>query len=275
MNKKQFAILLACSIIASIVFVNCSDRATSNDNLQTTLKIATGAVPAGLETFTLTVTAEDFSEQITTSLSYDGQYLTGEITVPAGTSRTFTLEAFDGNGTLIYRGSTTMDLVRGEPIMIDVNLSVTHPTIRMTPRYQEVFMDSSFTINVEAYQMLDLAGLEFEFDFTNASGTIITPRITAGSSIDSTIGFSWGTTESYTSVWISFIDTSATGSFSDDSGFAHLATLEFDTHSDTNLDFDTVQFEFPRVGAIDAAGDSIDNIFSDQATIILEKAPAR
>lgn len=279
MNKKILLILAAVAVVLSTLMVNCSERIVSHDNhkVYASFKVDDGKAVATLQEFLLTVTAEDFAEPLTATLQLIGDSLVGEITVPAGPRRTFRIDALDTLGNTIYSGSTTMDLVHGEPIEIDIDIQPVVPALVLSPRYMDVIMSDTFHLDVSVHNTPGLASLEFDLDFNSASGTILSPVIGSASTLDPAVGVSWGTGESYSTIWVSLADTTGTlGSIVDSNGDADLATLTFDTHSDTNMDLDSAFITITRVFAYDTLENTFDNMFGDRAQIILHRlSPAK
>ncbi len=274
MNKKTFLILAVLATVLSVILVNCSEKIVRNDDHQITVgfKIGDDAAIAELAQFILTVSAEDLTEPLTTTLQLVGDSLVGEITVPAGPQRTFRIDALDTLGNVIYTGSTTMDLVHGEPIAIDINIQPTVPVLVLTPRYEDVIMSNSFTLDVSVRNAPGLASLEFDLDFNSASGTILFPTVVPDTTLDSAVGVSWASGDTYSTIWVSVADTTGRlGVIVDANGDADLATLEFSTHSDTNMDLDSAYITIQQIFAYDTLENTYDNMFGDRAQIILHR----
>jgi len=274
MNKKAFILIVALSIVLSLIIVNCSERIVHGDNhiIRAGFKIGSGEAISNLAQFLLTVTAEDFTEPLTTTLQLEGDSLIGEITVPAGPRRTFTIEALDTLGNTVYSGSTTVDLAGGEPIELDISIAPVVPVLVFTPRYIEVEMGMSFALDVSVHNAEGLAFLEFDLDFNSVSGTINSPTISPAATLDSSVGLSYGTGETYSTIWVSFTSGSP-GLIVDSTGSAELARLSFETHSDTNIELDSAYITIPRVDAMDTLENTIPGIFTDRALIVLEQIP--
>jgi len=274
MNKNVLLILAAVAVVLSTLMVNCSERIVSHDNhkVYASFKVGAGEAVATLQEFLLTVTAEDFTEPLTATLQLIGDSLVGEITVPAGLRRTFRIDAFDTLGNTIYSGSTTMDLVHGEPIEIDIDIQPVVPVLVLSPRYMDVTMSDTFHLDVSVHNAPGLAYVEFDLDFNSASGTILSPVIAPDTSLDSTIGVSHGTGDTYSTIWVS-VTSGTQGMIVDSNGDADLATLTFDTHSDTNMDLDSAYISITPVYAYDTLENTFDNMFGDRAQIILHRLP--
>ncbi len=271
---KKLAVAFILAVLAAIIGINCSDRIVHNDSgmVTTQFKFNVSDAVAQLAMFRVTVSAEDFTDPIVNLLTLEGNELVGELEIPAGPARTFTIEAYDSEVNLIYQGSTTRDLVRGEPVEIAIALEPVVPIIYLTPRALDVEMGSDFVLDVKAENIEALSTLQFELDFTSESGTINQPTVEKGSTLGDSVGVSWGTGESYTTIWISLTDfRQGTGMIVDDTGYADLATLTFSTHSDTNLDLDTAYIKLSIVEAGDTLQNAITDIYPDEARVILTR----
>jgi hypothetical protein len=77
------------------------------------------AIPEGVVSFTLTVTADDMD---TIEKEFDSTPI--ELSVPAGEQRTFTLTTYDANGIKLYSGSKTVDLTGGEDMTLRIVLDL-------------------------------------------------------------------------------------------------------------------------------------------------------
>ena len=80
------------------------------------------------------VSADDFT-QITEELSVSGDVVIGLIPgIPAGSDRSFTINAYDVSGNLIYTGSVTIDVIAGQQVTARVTLrSVGSSGVAPTP----------------------------------------------------------------------------------------------------------------------------------------------
>jgi hypothetical protein len=75
------------------------------------------AVPAGITSFKLTVTAAGM-----TTVEKDFTDASVSLEVEAGASRTFTLQALDVSGNVLYSGSATKILVAGQAVSVVITM---------------------------------------------------------------------------------------------------------------------------------------------------------
>lgn len=142
-------------------------RGTDMISVQTAINLsATGVSASSLSRMVLEVCGEDM-DTLRTDLTVSGGYASGVIKVPAGESRTFTALGYQQDD-LVLRGSTTVDLKKGEAIKVKIDLTYLRSTVILSPPRVTVAADSSFTLYLAARQVQKLAafGARITFDPT-------------------------------------------------------------------------------------------------------------
>ena len=95
----------------------------------------TSAGVDAIQTFILTIAAEDIDPTIRTELPLvDGKF-EASVMVPAGRNRVFTLLALDEGGAVLYRGVTVMDVFpssSGVTPTITITMTPEVPMVRIT-----------------------------------------------------------------------------------------------------------------------------------------------
>jgi hypothetical protein len=114
-------------LLPALVFVvaGCSKDSSSPELLCTPQLVlhAPAGVLQDVATVTVRVTGPDM-DTVTKNLSINGNQATGSVRVPAGESRTFTVEAKDSSNEVLATGSTTRDLEAGTSPTVTISLSI-------------------------------------------------------------------------------------------------------------------------------------------------------
>ncbi len=152
-------------LIITIIICGCTDRISYNDNRNVQIKVssALGAVSESyvLTTFLLTVTAPEFARPITAELTMVGQYIVGEVLVPAGRARTFVITVYDEFGNLVFQGETTADVTVDGNVEIIIKLYPQVPMIRLAPTATTAPQTFQYIIDVKAYNINNMSAVEF------------------------------------------------------------------------------------------------------------------
>lgn len=172
--KLWIASLVGLSLIVSLP--GCSNRGVASGNDSTSvnmsLKIASPGMVDAINQFRVIVTADDIDPAIEVRLELDGRYLHGEVMVPPGEGRTFTVEASDVDGAVLYRGDTTLNVSSAEIVELTIDLFPVISLVRISPRYLEVPANSDFFVDVRAFNVSELYGISFRLHW---QGSVIYP----------------------------------------------------------------------------------------------------
>ena len=119
--------------VALLAGAACSDRVTPPTEgvrapvtIAATLTPAQQAIVAGMS---VEVSGPGITTPIIVTLAVNGATVNGTVQVPVGTSRTFTVRAFDAQGTETYNGSTTATVVAGTNPSLTVRLTAVEGSV--------------------------------------------------------------------------------------------------------------------------------------------------
>ncbi|MEW5923575.1 MAG: LamG-like jellyroll fold domain-containing protein [Candidatus Zixiibacteriota bacterium] len=229
--KKQIKLSATIGLVlllsAILLIGSCSENVTdSNSGRKLQIKIDAAQMGLGvteqLDFFVLTVTAEDLDAPITGILLLVDGYLIGEVTVPPGKARHFVVEAYEGER-VIYRGETTVDIAATAGAYIEINLYPQVPLVKLSPRYLEVPQGSMFGLELRVYNILELNNITVSIIYNNdllvVQGAELNPAL-ADSAALQYLG-------DYAGFGFSIYRTNTITPLVDDSGYAYLATVYF------------------------------------------------
>jgi len=138
-RSVRLAALALCA--AAILLAGCSEKPVDGSggeaDVTFSLSLTSTSMQALIEQFRVTVTGDDFGE-IIAPLTISGNFVQGQVRVPTGPHRTFTVDALDGTGRLIYTGSVVADVIAGKPLEVSVPMEPAVPMVRLSPRVQTV-----------------------------------------------------------------------------------------------------------------------------------------
>lgn len=154
-------------VLAILILSGCSQKGVNDDaapSIALHMKVTEPALIEQVSQFWLIVTGPGM-DSIQTELTLSGGHLEGEVDVPAGRKRKFEVQARDQSNRLIYRGSTTVDVVPGETIDLTINLYPVVPLVKLSPRFQEVDPGSPCSVDVKVFRIRDLYGISFRIHY--------------------------------------------------------------------------------------------------------------
>ncbi|PKK84980.1 MAG: hypothetical protein CVT49_00115 [candidate division Zixibacteria bacterium HGW-Zixibacteria-1] len=232
-NKLSIISGLILLISAMLLVGSCSERpteGTSGHSLQ--IKINAAQMGLGeaeqLDLFILTVTAPDIETPIIGVLFLVDGFLVGEVIVPPGKNRHFVIEAYDA-GRLIYRGETTTDIAAITGVIIEINLYPQVPMVKLSPRRMVIPQGSSFGLDLKVYNIMELNTITVSIIYNNdllvVQGAELNPSLAdslALQYIGDVAGFGFQ---------IFPRNEVRVGLLVDDSGYATLATVNFQTYA--------------------------------------------
>jgi hypothetical protein len=119
-------------LLGSTILISCGDsvKPTEQEPDGTSIAVPLSKTAADeIASAEVVVTGPDIS-QTRQELSVSGREISGTIPrLEPGPSRTFTMNAYDATGVLIYSGSTTVDIAEGEGAQVSITLRRVEPTI--------------------------------------------------------------------------------------------------------------------------------------------------
>ncbi len=92
-------------------------------------KVLQAAVPTGITSITLEVTATDMQDIVMEVGATEGQTVTIDLEVPSGPLREFKARAFNNDNTVIYEGKTTADLDAGVATTVQIDMIPLNPLV--------------------------------------------------------------------------------------------------------------------------------------------------
>lgn len=277
MNKKHLpGILVAFSLFAFAFagFLACSQKAVEfyNGELTVSLQISAPGDVEVTDLFELIVAAPDM-DTVQANLEFDGRYLTGEVTVPAGRDREFTLLGIDSKlEVIMYRGRAIANVIPGEEVVVDIRLVPVVPMLRMAPRWQAAQPLEYFSVTVEAHNIPDLYGAAFRVAWPKYDATPVLDSARLGPRLDSTRVIVFGDI-----IYGDYIDEYAIGMtaidtayrLTDAEGYNELVELFFTSpyyNPDTTVEVPFVMSITGLVGP-DSVEISLEQVYTDRATV--------
>jgi uncharacterized protein YjdB len=101
------------SFAAFLFVTTCGKSAVDPGRGETTLTIRADVTGTSIATVVVDVTASDIPTALVFNIPVVGHVVSGTITVPAGSDRTFTLRAYDAGGVETHSGAVTLDIQPG------------------------------------------------------------------------------------------------------------------------------------------------------------------
>jgi len=218
---------LGCLLVVSLailVIAGCSQKVVNEDpapSIALSMKVTEPALIELVSQFRLIVTGPDM-DRIDTSLALQDGYLVGRIEVPAGDDRHFTALALDETDRIIYRGDTVINVRAGTTIELTMYLYPQVPLIKLSPRYQQVNINSPFFVDVKVYEIDSLYGITFRVYY---EGLLVNPDSAKPADTRWYLSDSINTDSNFYEIYVSAGD--QVNPIVDDSGNATLARVYF------------------------------------------------
>ncbi len=264
-------------LAAAFILNGCAEKITGEGQLVKIRAITEFDAPgkiSDISEFRVRIYLPNDEEPLEFPLELVGSYLMGEITIPAGPERTFIVEAMDSDFIVMYSGEVTVDVFAGEDIILDIDLLPVVPMLKFTPRYFDILMGEEITVDVSIFNTPHLASLEFNVYYGSQSGTIYLDSIMRGLDLNPLAEVSWADSGTYATVWVSEIIGDVPGLIVDEEGYAHLATIYFNSHWDTDFELDTAYLSLYPTRLTDTSQAlSVEDLYTDQAMVILTHPP--
>jgi hypothetical protein len=167
---------LPATVFLFFILAGCAEKIINTEadtqKVQLSLKLSSAEEAFSFGLIHLTVTGPGIEEPIQDTLLEEGQFLVGEVNIPAGRDRVFTVEiteAYEGNyeGPVILRGETIADVVPNVKTALSISLYPVVPFMKLAPRYIRVLNESVFYLDLKVYNMDSLG--EFGFSIYDDS----------------------------------------------------------------------------------------------------------
>ncbi len=255
-NKKIFGIVAIFCLIGLVMIIlpGCSKKIV-NENSNNNVIISMSTKASGIEmselaeVFVLTIDAEDFPIPIAIPLTLEGSFLVGQMIVPVGENRIFTINAYELPifdvglfGALIYQGTDTADVIFNSTVTVNIDMFPVVPLLKVVPRTKSerissLPMGDPFTVDVYAYNVPEVNYISFDLSYLTNNPILNFLHISLGADLpaDSRVSYEGG--NSSVTIWLD--RPNLAGPLVDELGNAHILTFNFDSHSDTMDDFDT------------------------------------
>jgi len=259
-----FPILLLGVAILIILPAGCSDRITGESkNVQININASVEGLSetSSAVFFELTVTGVSILEPIVQELIQVENHLIGTVTVPAGPDRKFVIIALDQLGDTIYVGETITDIAPNTVIDLKINMYPQIPMIKLSPLVIQKPMGAIIALKVKVYNLLDLNEIEVQIQnmsrmtesilyIRSDSDVVINPRLELFSDLQ-VVYYD----DPHLNFRVNHINPDQR--FVDDSGYAELATVYYQTWNQNPILIDTFLFTPSINYMVDIAGDTV------------------
>jgi hypothetical protein len=273
--KNIFGFLKTCCLIGFLIIglAGCSEKITNNSadgnvKIRMSARISNIEMSQLINSFVLTVDAEDFTAPVIVPLQLEGSFLVGEVTIPAGAYRHFLVQALDALEAVIYQGEAYADVVYNETVDVDINLFPIVPLMKIVPRFGSIAMGTSFTADVYIYNVPNVRYISFDFAFATNDNLVYPDSIMEGVDLEPN-SLSYESGGNTASIWI--YQPNSVDPLVDAEGNAHLATFYFRSHSDTVRDYDTASLVITPYNLDRSVGD-VSDPFPIYDSLYLEEA---
>ncbi len=164
MYRGIVANLIAILVIAGVI-VSCSTLPSGQDpGIAVTLDVPLQAA-SGLEQLVEAVTLRIYAEDMET-MSFDMPVVKGRVSktieVLPGPDRIFEMSATDAEGRVLYFGADTVSIGQALDVAVNISLMPVILLMRVSPRYQEVNVETSCTIDIHIFNVDSLYGAAFK-----------------------------------------------------------------------------------------------------------------
>lgn len=128
MNLRSARVRAALALLALALLAGCGDHPTgpvggAGAGTMATIPVRAAVQSPAVSTLAVTVTAPDITDPLVFDLELQDGLAEGTLRVPAGSDRTFTVRAFDADGTETHEGSATTDVKPGQNPPLVVTLA--------------------------------------------------------------------------------------------------------------------------------------------------------
>jgi len=268
MKKIHGKYFLSCFlgiVLAIIILSGCSQKAVNEEaapSIALSMKVIEPGLMQLVDEFRLIVTAPDM-KRIDTPLTLQGRYIVGKVTVPAGDNRRFTVLALNAaSPDTIYRGDTTANVSPGATVNLPINLYPQVPLIKLSPRFQPVRSDTTFSLDVRVGKIHNLYGISFRILFESylvrPESIQVNPNLIRVDHIDLDSGF----------YAIGLSETDTTKLLVDTGGNATMATVYFQSlYPEIDNDTTTLTISVTELRRPDGSFIPIGSVYTDEALV--------
>ncbi|MCH7877753.1 MAG: hypothetical protein IH914_00360 [candidate division Zixibacteria bacterium] len=273
--KVALKILFSGVFLGAILLAGCEEKILNNAGseqvrVQLSFRLTSPSLRSLVSTYQLTISADDMDTIVAQLVWADG-FVVGVVeNIPAGPGRTFTLECFDENLNLIYRGVTIAEVVAGQTVNVEIDLLPFVPLMRISPPFARLgapqSADGIVDLTIKIYNTPDITSLEFVIQYD--PGVLVPISIARHSGLSDSIVFSSETDKSTGEIFSSLFSPSG-GVLIDSSGQQDLAVIRFQQRLTQDLP-DSTLIEIISVRAFTDVETEFTGIFTDLAVIELE-----
>ena len=271
---------LAGIVLVMIAMCGCSQKIINDDingaAVSFNLKVSSPELMEMVTGFRVTVTPEGIDTVIIVWLTTleEERYVVADIEVPAGCRLKVQIDAFDENRTLIYSGVkfTTVEAGRNRAISIDLIPVV--QLVKLSPRFAQVPINSTFRVIVKAYNLDSLYNISFRIHWD--SSLVWPDSAVTGVGLGSNVEIvSFPVDSQLMEFPISITQTDQVTPIVDSNGYATLAVVYF--HADSlSVGINTVNLSVDVTALTCLGSDSIivvDSVVTDGSVIEVGNNP--
>ncbi|MEW5995710.1 MAG: hypothetical protein AB1744_15125, partial [Candidatus Zixiibacteriota bacterium] len=146
---------------------SCSNSPLDNQSSPTmkfSMELSSPELIELVSIYLVIVTAPDIKRIEDTLDLVDGQYLVGEVDVPVGRNRTFTVRALDKSGRVIYEGVVVTDVPPPTEVL-HVPMQPVVAMVKLSPRHEVVPPGSLIPLEVKAFNIDSLYSISIRIYF--------------------------------------------------------------------------------------------------------------
>ena len=270
-RHQKYPLLILVLLVGLAVLLTCSDRivnsdATKNIEFAVAVKFADQAQQDLAEivtTYRVTIIAAE--DTIVANLAYANGIISGVIEgVPAGTDRTIMVEGIAADGTVIYRGTATVNVVAGQTVDVEITLLPVGKLVRLSPKFASKSYGESLVSTIKIDNIKGVTALGAAIDFNSA--IVHLDSIKAGAELPEGTTFTFDD-ESAGHVTINISNESV---IVDSSGNASVARLFFKAAL-SNKCIDSTDLDLTVI-SLTAPGLTADSIYVDDSKALIDRA---
>lgn len=247
-TRKKISLLIIIGLATMITAFGCGRKIVGQTEsvrvtINARLSIPTASMAVALAI--LEVSTTDSAVIAVDTLDLVEPDLVGEVTVPAGPQRLFTISVYDGSEVLIYGGSQTADVFPDSVIQLDIQLRPMVRMINISPRYQELYMNEDIILDVNVFNIPNLTSISFSmehnygpFYFSINDTGAVSPGTTLPEGSDTWVEYDG----LYQTLMVGVYNWTSGTILTDAQGDANLAVIRFGSYADWGEDTATAHF---------------------------------
>lgn len=201
-----------------------------------------------IDTIRLRVSYPLTGETIDELPSFEQGIILDTLVLPPGDSVEFCLHAISGQGQLLYKGCSTVNIVVGGSTVVPITMEPAVSMLRPSPIYYQLMTGEEVAIGIDLYNITDLYAVAFRLHFNN--DVLAVKSIEPGSFLEENILFTPNIQPAYVAVGVTRLPPDLDGV--DESG--RLATVVFEA---VGTGESVLEFDAGRLTLINRAGHPI------------------